>query len=384
MYKFYPALGADTATASASASGSVSLRGEVDKYKNSQDQSTPGGIAAKGVVDLAEAGGDESKTDAVLEGIVTAACAAAGAAGCTATVVAAPIAPLCGIAGSLLGPTVFKGIKAFVGLFRSSSKKKAYLQRQREEAEKNQKLEDLSSHAGEFRELVDAMEAGVIYQHSQLFPDLPQLTINEVRDLYKTAGLALVWDVGHFQDGNADGKCVADSWQYPAIERPILLGDKSYETRVAHGCKYENLNVDYRKVAVDKYTEILASYESWIKSVEDTTKIVMAALVNAASNAETQQTVAQLADILRNNAALAADTESLKRELVRRAQYRDTYLRLKREAADKRLAAEKQKIDAFVNQATAVQRTERLLLWTAGGILVSSVVIALLRLRRSR
>lgn len=381
MYRRAIGLGEASST-EGSSSGSASFAADLQAgYESSQDSSTPGGAALKVAKER-----NFSTSDETLRLIAQAAAAAGAAAGC-AVVGLGAAAPLCGWVGAKLGGAVYDGLKSLVGTLFGSDKAKKEIERRRRELDASMKVMSAEMDVyPQVTDLLDSTVSSLIVEHANLFPDAPKLTPLEVKKFLLAAGLPLVPDVTNLLEQKRAGTCSPNDLIVPHFHRVTFSGgDAKYATSVAQNCK---LDMKWREVpAADllaRFAKVLDEQAKWVQMIQDTALTVAGSLINLASNAEVQLIVQQSAALRSSNAALEQDKAALYRELERRKQYEDYYLKIKRAAAAKRVAEEQEETERYLAAATANERRDKLLYGIAIGLVVAAAGTAVVISRPKR
>jgi hypothetical protein len=364
------------------------------EYSSSKDTSTPGGAALA----QAEKNGF-STSDQALRLIAQVVAAAAAAAGCSAVGLGVA-APLCAWVGGKLGGAVYDGIKSLVGSIFGAGEAKKEIARRQKALQANAAKMEVDFAYGTMVDALGALENAVVVLHSQLFPDALKLTSQQVRQMFKAAGLELASDYmgvdlpaddtrpQRYSDICRSGTASPDGLDVPRFPYTMLVMDNRYATRLqtkCSGAEYEAArNALSDDDALARYPQIQAAIDAWMTKLQEAAKTVTGALINLSSNREIQDLLAQAKTLRESNAALAANKDLLIRELTRRKEYEAYYLQAKRDAALKRVAAEAQRSEEFTKALTATQHTVRNLMLLAGGILVASTIAAVVVSRRNQ
>ena len=354
------------------------------QYSGASNSDTPGGAM------LAEAEKRGYGTsDADLRAYSEAGGGAAAAAGCAA-VGAAPAAPICSLIGSKIGSAIYSGCKALVGLFGGSDKVKKELERRAKQLAAAGVKTEIDFATQSMTDTLVAAENGIIVLHSQLFPDAEKLTGQQVRVMLKDAGLYLVQDFVSTKYGDRElclaGQASANGLAIPLLPRVIVTKNERFLTLIANNCDGTPYNTALESLSADdilgRYPEVQAAVSAWIDKLVSTTKTVTGAIINLSSNKEIQSLLAESKALRDTNASLATNKDLLLAELTKRMQYQEYYLNLKRQAALKRVEAERQQSEEFLAATTRVRSFERTMFYVAGGILVASTVAAIVVARR--
>lgn len=364
------------------------------EYSSAKDTSTPGGAA------LAQAEkNDFSTSEESLRLIAQVAAAAAGAAGCAAVGLGVA-APLCAWVGSKLGGAIFDGIASVCkSLFGSDEAEKEIARRQKFGQAQGIQSE-MEFMIGRMSEALGSVDNAIVVLHTNLFPDAPKISVQKARQMLKAAGLNLqptyvgadlpMDDNFHdrYWERCRSGAAPADGLDVPHFPRVMITQNEKFISSLSTKCSSTEYQAALRKLTdddvINRYPGIQTAVEQWLAKLQETAKTVSAALINLSSRKDIQDLLKQAKELRASNAALAVNNAALADQLMIRKQYEVTYMKLKREAAAKRVQVELQRSEEFSAALTKSQSTTKTLVWLSVGILAATTAAAVVISRRKR
>jgi hypothetical protein len=358
-------------------SSEVTLEVE-NEYPSAADPNTPGGAVFQ------EAAARKFDTSPETMRILAQAGGGAAAVAVCAAYGLSAAAPVCSWVGSKIGGAIYDGAKEVIDYCFGSEEAEKEIARRQKANEATIKEVAIDTLWAETHQQLEAAVSSLVVLHASLFPEALKLARSDVKKMLISAGVGLVPDVTNLQQQRQTNTCQANDYIVPHFERVILSGgQQKYATNIAQQCKIDE---NWRKVSSDdviaRFPNILAAQLLWTSTLKKGTMKVGSSLINLASSKETQLLIKQAADLRASNASLASDKEALTKALARSKEYEANYTKLKREAAAKRVAAEKQESAQYLADATANERRDKLLIGLAIGSVVAAAATAVVISRR--